>query len=258
MTLTSSTLRRWISIAMVVVLLASLGGWLFSLGGDRVPRVIRIATAEPGGQYQQFGELLKRNIERSTNGKVRVELRTTAGSAENAKLLKDGEVDLAIVQGGAVPIEEHAVMAPLYPDVLHVVARAEREWSDVRELSGRRVILGKEGSGMLESADQVLAYFELDPSERIQSYFASLASDPGLDGAIITSGILNPELRDLLGTGEFSLLAVPGLRRDPDVAPLLLGVHHSAGPLQREPASAGAGRAHHRDDRLPGRKRRCS
>jgi TRAP transporter TAXI family solute receptor len=62
------------------------------------PHHVVMATGPDQGAYAEFG---KRYAARLAQHHIHVELKTTKGSAENLKLLRAGQVDLAFVQGGA-------------------------------------------------------------------------------------------------------------------------------------------------------------
>lgn len=62
------------------------------------PRHVVMATGAEQGAYAEFG---KRYAAQLARHGIKVQLRNTKGSAENLKLLRAGEVDLAFVQGGA-------------------------------------------------------------------------------------------------------------------------------------------------------------
>lgn len=204
--MTSGNLRRWITWTMVGVLVLSLGAWYATR--DRLPRVLRLATGAGGGLYHEFGSQLKIIVERRTS--MVVELVPTEGSRHNRQLLSAGEVDAMIAQGGTVDLDELAVVAPLYADVMHLVVRADSGITEINGLEGRKVILGSEGSGMRHSAATVLGHFGM--LDRIQeadaAYFADLPGDTSIDAAIITSGILNRDLRRIMGSGQYRLLPV--------------------------------------------------
>jgi TRAP transporter TAXI family solute receptor len=202
--LRSVAVRRWIKWAMVGVLLASVATWWITR--DRLPDPIRIATAMPGGQYHRLAGLLGRRLSEATGRDV--DLIETAGSVENSRQLLAGRVDLAILQAGAAPLGDLAVLAPLHADVIHVVVRRRAGLSSLAELAGRRVAIGAPGSGMHESALSVLEHYGLagGEAELVESYFLSLLEDESLDAAIVTTGLLNGDLERLLATGRFELL----------------------------------------------------
>jgi hypothetical protein len=63
------------------------------------PRKITIGTGDPSGAYYAFAQRYREILAREG---ITLEIRSTAGSVENIKLLeaKEGEVDIAFVQGG--------------------------------------------------------------------------------------------------------------------------------------------------------------
>ena len=84
---------------------------------------------------------------------IEVELRTTAGSAENLELLLgDSGVDLAFVQGGVADpsmAEQLETMGTMYLEPLWLLVRAEDMGMDgFRQIcTGVRTAIGPEGSG---------------------------------------------------------------------------------------------------------------
>jgi TRAP-type uncharacterized transport system substrate-binding protein len=62
------------------------------------PRHVVLATGPDHEAYAEFGQRYAKQLARHG---IRVELRPTAGAAENLQLLREGKVDVAFVQGGA-------------------------------------------------------------------------------------------------------------------------------------------------------------
>ncbi|NJO55892.1 MAG: hypothetical protein HC834_05505, partial [Rhodospirillales bacterium] len=127
------------------------------------------------------------------------------------QLLRDGAADFIIAQGGAFDLQGLGVVAPLYPDVMHVVVRNDRGITQLADLADRKVILGAAGSGMRQSALSLLDHYGLNGrvQETDASYFSSLPGDDSIDVRIITSGILNRDLRRILRSGQYQLLGIP-------------------------------------------------
>ena len=124
----------------------------------------------------------------------------TNGSEENFRLLSTGQTDLAIVQGGAVPIEQVSVITPLFREFVFVIVRKQANIQSVWELAGKRVCLGQSGSGNRVAALKVLAHFGIDQAElkgQNDLSFAALANDKSIDAAIVTAGVEHPSLRAL-------------------------------------------------------------
>ncbi len=203
--MTRWNLHRWVIVGLVVVFVASVGVWWNSRG--RLPREVRIATAEPGGLYHRFAEVFAERFEAQTGRPVAVV--PSRGSVQNLELLRNGEVDLAILQATSVPPETLGVIAPLYPEVVHVVAAAGSGIEAVGDLPGHRVSLGPEGSGMHVSALELLAHYRVDTTDLAETkrYFRELATGE-LDAAIVTTGIDNPDLMRLLAEEEVQLVPI--------------------------------------------------
>ncbi|MCP3914545.1 MAG: TAXI family TRAP transporter solute-binding subunit [bacterium] len=206
------SVHRWTVPIMALIAVTSATTWWATR--ERLPRELRIATAIKGGLYHEFATVLADLIEKRT-GSV-VVLRDSMGSLENGHLLLEGEVDLAILQATALQSHEDlrlsdlAVLAPLYPEVVHVVVRKELGITSVAELVGKNVSIGPEGSGMRESAKHLLVHYRTDVDELGSNdvYFMELESDSTLDAAVVTTGLDNPDLNRLLATGRYELLPI--------------------------------------------------
>lgn len=199
----TTRLNRWLVIVPIVLIVGSVAIWHFTR--ERLPDPIRIATAKQGGLYHEFGEALAKSLSRRTD--IRVEVIPTDGSVQNREMLLAGKADIAIIQGGSAAIDQLSVIAPLYPEVVHVVAR-RGAGRGIEDLADKEVILGPKGSGMRQSAERILDHYALTDaiSDESGDYFGIMTDDPGILGSIVTTGFMNRELQRVLASGEFSLL----------------------------------------------------
>ena len=123
----------------------------------------------------------------------------------------NGEADLAIVQGGAVPIEKVCVVTPLFREFVFVIVRKGTGIKSVWELAGKKVCLGQRGSGNRAAAVKVLRHFGISPNDlqgNNDLSLSALSDDDTIDAAIVTAGIEHPYLRQLLSTNEFDILPI--------------------------------------------------
>lgn len=204
---TTKTIRNWATWIVVFAFVISLGVWI--LGRDTLPRTIRIATGEEKGLYHQLGDALKLPLMEQTHRHVVVE--TTEGSVENLQRLFSGDVSLAVVQGGSVPMDYVSVVTPLFPELVSIIVRKESNIEKIVDLAGKNVSLGLEGSGNRKSALRVLDHFGIGEAELGHNtlYFKRLLDDGStLDAAIVTAGIGHSDLAEVLGTDEFELLPI--------------------------------------------------
>jgi TRAP transporter TAXI family solute receptor len=132
------------------------------------PRTVRLATGAAGGAYAATGELLARRL--AVDG-VTLELVPTTGSVQNLAELQavEGGVDAAIIQGGVgAELSESAhlqSLGALFFEPLWVFTRQGVVLDDLRDLHGRRVAVGPEGSGVRALAEILLAENGVGPND---------------------------------------------------------------------------------------------
>ena len=169
-------LRLWLpSIALTV--LGFVVAWRYA--GAAPPSSLRIATGAAGGGYEAAGEHFREEFERAG---IALELVPTRGSVENLALLRAGEVDLGLVQGGVVGVDEPelAGVVSLYLEPLWIAAREPLERLD--GLAGKRVEIGEPGSGthalatrLLDSAGVAVEALEHPPDEALEALVSGAA-----------------------------------------------------------------------------------
>ncbi|MDH3445391.1 MAG: C4-dicarboxylate ABC transporter substrate-binding protein, partial [Deltaproteobacteria bacterium] len=74
------------------------------------PTSMRIATGGKDGAYYAFAQKYAALLARDG---IKLEIVSTAGSVENFRLLKNGEVSLALVQGGSANADDAAELQSL-------------------------------------------------------------------------------------------------------------------------------------------------
>lgn len=88
----------FVALAIAALVLAYF--WL----NPNPPKHVKLATGPVQSAYQEFGKRYQKAL--ATNG-IKVELVPSAGAAENLRLLREGKVDLAFVQGGSTQADEN-------------------------------------------------------------------------------------------------------------------------------------------------------
>ena len=171
-----------------------------------LPPTITIASGHTQGLYHELATHLKAPLER--NSGVEVIVKDTMGSYENQVLLQTGKANLAIIQAGAVDMKDIAALVPLYPDVVIPIVRRDSAINSIEEMNGRKILIGPNFSGMRKSATNVLDHYGLKIIDS-EAPFERLLSDDSVEGAIVTTGLFNDNLREILATGDFKLLDIP-------------------------------------------------
>ena len=120
------------------------------------PDHVVIASGGVDGAYHEFALRYAKFLDREG---IALEVRATAGSVENLKLLRDGEVDMAMLQGGvAAPSDDDALVSlgSLYYEPLWLFHRRGIEIRQLRDLSQRRVAAGAVDSGTRALVEHLL------------------------------------------------------------------------------------------------------
>lgn len=199
-------LRRW--GGWLVVGLAAIGLIWWGQHYSTKPEVIRIATAKPGGYYYAFGEKLKAHIEKNTQYKV--ELLNSKGAVDNRSYLLTGKADLAILETGTITMKNLAAVSPLWNEYLQVIVRAGSGIKSVNDLKGKRVTIGRVGSGDRVNVSKVMDHYGIDLELLRDNDVSagSLLKDEGMHAALLTTSPTHPTLSRIMATGRFDLLPV--------------------------------------------------
>tara|TARA_A100001391_G_scaffold197792_2_gene178447 strand:- start:9083 stop:10138 length:1056 start_codon:yes stop_codon:yes gene_type:complete len=184
-------------------------------------------TGGTSGSYYPIGGALKPIFEASDMiGGVQVV--STGASVQNIQNIQDGLNQIAIVMSdvaydavnGKNQFEGNqadiATLAGLYPNVVQIVATADSGIQGVADLKGKRVGVGKVGSGVEQSAQKVLesAGISYDDLARVShtGYADSVTemSNGNLDAAFFTSGVPNSSITGLMQTSDVTFVPVDG------------------------------------------------
>jgi TRAP transporter TAXI family solute receptor len=123
------------------------------------PRKIVIASAGRGGAYFRCAQKYAEELQKQ---RLAVEVRETAGSVENLRLLgqQGSGVAVAIVQSGVASpedVQRFYALGSLYREPLWVFYRGEQRLERLGQLVGRRIGIGPLGSGTYAIAMRLLA-----------------------------------------------------------------------------------------------------
>lgn len=122
------------------------------------PKEFTLATGGTGGAYHRFGGDYRQALARD---RIAVTLRSTSGSIENIALLADpaSGVTAAFVQGGTSAgkhKDELVTLASIYFEPVWVFHRGQKADNRLASLKGKRIAIGRKGSGTRKIA-QLLA-----------------------------------------------------------------------------------------------------
>lgn len=151
------------------------------------PKRVRIGTGSREGTYYAYGNTYREIL--AENG-ISLEVKSTAGSAENLKLIEaeSNGVDIAFVQGGMAPMaktKELVSLGSLYFEPLWIFHQTDFAFRRLSDLKGLRLAVGAEGSGTKILAMKLLGLNGItSKNTQILSYGGQQASDKLLNGEL--------------------------------------------------------------------------
>jgi len=136
---------------------------------------IRFGSAGIGGTYQIFGDTFA-NLISSKSKKYNIEVKTTAGSAANLRLLSKDYIQMAVAQMDLIndaynrtgifendkKYQGYRAVASLYTEACQIVVPADSDIQSMDDLEGKKVCIGEEESGTEQNALQILNAYGLN------------------------------------------------------------------------------------------------
>ena len=217
---------------------------LAACGGEGSVEFLSLGTAGTGGIYYPLGGAIASRLSIADTAR-QYTAEVSGGSVENINRLASGQMDLAMVLAMSAyqaqrgtgdfqqPVEDLRAVAPLYPNVTHILVPASSPATSVGDFGGMRVSVGAAGSGTEQLSRHVLeayglTYDEVDP--RFLSFAESSAAlrDGAIDAAIISVGYPASAVLEASTVGNMRLLGI-----EPEAMDRLLEEHpyYSSGEI---------------------------
>lgn len=204
-------------------------------------RVIRIGAGPTGITDFPFGGLIanaisnppgSRECDRGGNcgvpGLIAV-AQTTADVTDNLRAIARGDVEIGLAQAdvaawayqGTAAFAEHPplsnlrILARLYPENVHLIARQDSAIASVSDLKGKKVAMGPENSGTAATAKVILSAFGVKRAavQIKHMEYAAVAdafAKSTIDAAFIVSGAPTLAVEDVAARTPIKLVPIAG------------------------------------------------
>ena len=211
-------------VATAVCALALAVGIAGCGGSGEKEQFINIATGGTAGTYYPIGGAIAEVLNK--NG-VNASAQSTGASVANINMLKDKQVELAIVQNDITyyavngtemfkdsgKVENLNAIASLYPETCQFVVREDSGIRSINDLKGKRVAVGAAGSGAEANARQILEAYGITYDD-VDEQFLSFAEgsyalkDGTVDAAFVTAGYPTASVQDIASQNKIRLLPI--------------------------------------------------
>lgn len=193
-------------------------------GSGEKEQFINIATGGTAGTYYPIGGAIAEVLNK--NG-MNASAQSTGASVANINMLKDKQVELAIVQNDITyyavngeemfkdsgKVENLNGIASLYPETCQFVVREDSAIKSISDLKGKRVAVGAAGSGAEANARQILEAYDITYDD-VDEQFLSFADgsyalkDGTVDAAFVTAGYPTASIQDIASQNKIRILSV--------------------------------------------------
>ena len=189
---------------------------------------VNVLTGPTSGVYYPLGVALAGVIAEAMPS-AKTSVQATKGSSENLNQLQAGKAELAFTLGDALsdawkgnedagfaqPLRKLRGVAAIYPNYLHVVARADAGIRTLADLKGKRVSVGAPKSAIERNARAVLhaagiAYEDFSKVEYLPfGESVELMKSHQIDATLQSAGLGASSLRDLASSLPIVFVPIP-------------------------------------------------
>lgn len=209
------------AMAIVVTCLVAVGLASAAMAGEMK---YVLATGGTAGTYYPYGGAMSKIWNSKIPG-MNVTAQATGASVENVRLMNKDEVELALVQSDTIDfafnakeafkekLTKMAVVAVLYPELIHIVVRGELDVKSFSGLRGKKIGVGAPGSGTEANFRQLLDVHKMTKDD-VSTQFLSFAEsadqfkDRRIDAFMVTGGVPTSAIMDVATQRDIKILPI--------------------------------------------------
>ena len=217
------SIKRVVAVTLTALALA---------GAAQAQQFFRIGTGGTAGTYYPVGGMIANAV--SQPGKLVVTAQASNGSVANVNAIAGGALESGFSQAdvatwaqtgtglyeGKPHVPGLRLIANLYPESVHIVARKGAGIKSVADLKGKRVALDEPGSGTLVNARTILAAYGIKESDIKPEYIkpnqaGDKLKDGALDAFFFTGGAPAGAISELASSGAgIELVPIDGAQAE--------------------------------------------
>ncbi|KQZ15889.1 immunogenic protein [Mesorhizobium sp. Root554] len=229
--MTFSITRRTFSAGVGALALAA------ATGAARAQQAFfRIGTGGTSGTYYPIGGLIANAISATSGSGVEGLVASAVasnGSVANISAIQSGASESGFTQSdvaywaysgtglyeGKPKVEDLRLVATLYPETIHLVARADAGIKSVADLKGKRVSMDEPGSGTIVDARLVLSAYGITEKDIQPEYLkpgpaGERLQDGAMDAYFFVGGYPTGAIVELAATNNITLVPITGPEAD--------------------------------------------
>lgn len=182
-------------------------------------------TGNIGGNYYSYGSAYAQLLGRD-NEKIKINIKDTAGSAANLRLIQQGFLDIAVSQSdtlidawngkgnfSGMQCSGIRAVAGLYTEECQIIVRNDSDIQTVADLYEKKVSVGEKESGVKKNAEEILMvnglnYNMIDESYLSFSDSAEALENRSIDAFFCTAGAPTTAVTELAKETDIRILSL--------------------------------------------------
>lgn len=202
-------------ILSILLIIASFTAMML-VGGCNIKKdTVRIGAAGEGGRYYSFANGLSEKMLAEED--IKLQVKETAGSAANLRLLSGEYIELGIAQADFIYDASdgagYSAIAGLYTEACQIVVLKDSDILNVDDLQGKKVSIGETESGTERNAKQILQAYGLnDTLVEMKNYDYKTAvnklENGEIDALFCTAGVKMEIIEELAKRSSIRFLSI--------------------------------------------------
>lgn len=192
---------------------------------------LRVATATSTGTFYQNGVAME-VLFREQHPSIEIFPQATGGSAENTRLVRDGEVELFFGQNSTIipayegveqfegyPNETFSAVGAVWQSVTHVIVSNDSDIESVADFAGKRIQIGPVGSGIERFTQQPMeaagvSFDDVEAQRLGVAETVDMMRNGRIDGFIHAAIIPDRNATDIMSSGLAKIIPFDGEAAD--------------------------------------------
>lgn len=203
-----------------------------ALGCTQTVKQYTMATGGVTGTYYPIGSGIAQIANNASLG-FNMSVESTGASVMNCRLLSNNSVDFGLIQNDVAYAAVNGQrdfntsgnltmikgVACLYPETIQIITLNSSGIKSVKDLKGKRVVMGDRGSGSWYDALDILKAYGLNESDVTPSAVklaqaAEMMKNGQVDAAFWTGGAPTAAITELATTSDIYIVPISGTERD--------------------------------------------
>lgn len=219
-------MKRW-SVLLSVFLVGALvlAGCGQASDDGKSGNQLSLGTGSTGGTYYPLGGAIANQWNKEVKD-LKVTPQATGASVENLALMGKGDLDLGMVVNMTAddayngradfkrkPVKNFGAVGVIYPEVIQIVVPKDSDIQSIKDLKGKRVAVGPQGSASVNTTRDILKAYgltfkDIEPFYDAFGDAATKLKDGQLDATFGILGLPASNIEEITASTEVRLLGV--------------------------------------------------